>query len=165
MKSAELLGHRVHPMLIVFPLGLLTIAVLFDLIWLGQRNPTLNVVSYWLVGTGVLGGLLAAVFGLWDWLGIPSHTRARRIGLIHGLSNVVAVVLFAVSWFLRRGAPEHVPSNAALTFGFVALAVALFAGWLGGELVERLGIGVDDDADVNASNSLRAHHGVAGGRH
>lgn len=157
MKSADLLGHRVHPMLIVFPLGLLTAAVIFDLVWLGQRNPTFSLVSFWLLAAGVLGGLLAAVFGTWDWLGIPRQTRARRIGLIHGLSNLVGVALFAVSFFLRRGVPHLAPSNGALVFSFVGLAVALFAGWLGGELVERLGIGVDDEADVNAPSSLGAH--------
>jgi hypothetical protein len=30
----------------------------------------------------------------------------------------------------------------------------LAAGWLGGELVERLGVGVDDGANLNAPNSL-----------
>ncbi len=158
MKGANLLGHRIHPMLIVFPLGLLAAAVVFDLIWLGQRNPAFNVVSFWLLALGLIGGLIAAVFGIWDWFAIPPHTRAWRIGLIHGGANVVAVVCFAVSWFQRRGAPDMVPDTAALMWGFVGLAIALFGGWLGGELVERLGIGVYDDAGVNAPNSL-AHRG------
>jgi len=157
MKGANLLGHRIHPMLIVFPLGLLAAAVVFDLIWLGQRNPTFNVVSFWLLALGLIGGLISAVFGIWDWFAIPPHTRAWRIGLIHGSANIVAVALFAVSWFLRRGAPDLLPSDGALTCGFVALAIALFGGWLGGELVERLGVGVYDDASYDSPSSL-AHH-------
>jgi len=51
---------------------------------------------------GVIGGLIAAMFGLIDWLGIPEGTRAKYIGLIHGLSNVVVVILFVISWFMRR---------------------------------------------------------------
>jgi hypothetical protein len=34
------------------------------------------------------------------------------------------------------------------------LALGAVTGWLGGELVDRLGIGVDDGANVNAPNSL-----------
>jgi uncharacterized membrane protein len=30
----------------------------------------------------------------------------------------------------------------------------LVTGWLGGELVERLGVGVDEGANLNAPNSL-----------
>jgi len=32
--------------------------------------------------------------------------------------------------------------------------IALFGGWLGGELVDRLGVGVDRGANLNAPSSL-----------
>jgi len=37
---------------------------------------------------------------------------------------------------------------------FAGAGVALFAGWLGGELVERLGVGVDTGAHLDAPSSL-----------
>jgi len=40
-----------------------------------------------------------------DWLGIPEGTRAKYIGLIHGISNVVVVILFIASWFVRGSNP------------------------------------------------------------
>ena len=46
---------------------------------------------------GIVGGLLAAVFGLIDWLAIPKDTRARRIGAWHGGGNVVIVLLFVIN--------------------------------------------------------------------
>jgi hypothetical protein len=58
-----------------------------------------------------------------------------------------------VSWFLRRPAPEH-PSGAALALGFIGVALALATGWLGGELVDRLGVGVDSGAHLDAPSSL-----------
>jgi uncharacterized membrane protein len=63
------------------------------------------------------------------------------------------VVLFIVSWFLR-GSSSAVPSNGALTLSFIAVVLALVGGWLGGELVDRLGIGVDKGAHPNAPSSL-----------
>src|SRR5262245_32523058 len=101
--GVRLFGHAIHPMLIVFPLGLLSTAVIFDLIYLATVNPAFPVVAYWLIAAGIIGGLLAAVFGLIDWIAIPSGTRAKTIGIYHGLVNVVVVLLFAVSFYLRSG--------------------------------------------------------------
>lgn len=151
--QAKLLGHPIHPMLIVFPLGLLATAVAFDIVALIQSQASWFVISYWMIAAGVIGGLLAAVFGLIDWIGIPSGTRAKTIGLLHGGTNVIVVLLFIASWFLR-GAATNTPSNGALTLSFIAVVLALVGGWLGGELVDRLGIGVDEDANPNAPSSL-----------
>jgi uncharacterized membrane protein len=37
---------------------------------------------------------------------------------------------------------------------FMGAGLALLTGWLGGELVDRLGVGVDDGAHPNAPSSL-----------
>jgi len=106
-----------------------------------------------MIASGIVGGLLAAVFGLIDYLNIPSGTRAARIGLLHGLTNVFVMILFVASWLLRRNSPD-VPSTAAFALSFIGVAAAFLGGWLGGELVERLGVGVTPDANLNAPNSL-----------
>ena len=48
------------------------------------------------------------------------------------------------------------------TLALVGAGLALFTAWLGGELVYRLRVGVDDDANLNASNSI-AREGVVSG--
>jgi len=106
-----------------------------------------------MIAVGVVGGLVAALFGLIDWLAIPRGTRAWRIGLLHGLGNVIVVAAFVASWILRQRAAE-VPSRLALALAFGGLALAVFTAWLGGELVDRLGVGVDDGANLDAPNSL-----------
>jgi uncharacterized membrane protein len=151
-SRAKLLGHPVHPMLIVFPLGLLATAVAFDIVALVQKDPSWFQLSFWMIAAGIVGGLCAAVFGLIDWLAIPSRTRAKNIGLWHGGVNVVVVLLFAGSWLLRRNVQE--PPTTALALSFCAVVLALVGGWLGGELVDRLGVGVDHGAHVNAPSSL-----------
>jgi len=157
----KLFGHPVHPMLIVFPLGLLSSAVVFDLLYLATGNEDLAIFSFWAIAAGVIGGLAAAVFGAWDYLAIPAGTRAKRIGLVHGGGNVVVTALFAISWLMRREDPAYLPDNILpLAVGLLGAGLALFTAWLGGELVYRLRVAVDDDAGLDASSSLSAS-GVA----
>jgi uncharacterized membrane protein len=106
-----------------------------------------------MIAAGVGGGLAAAVFGLIDLLAIPPGTRAQTIGLWHGGGNVVAMILFGVSWLLRRNAPTS-PDTIAIILSFAGAGLSLLTGWLGGELVERLGVGVDDGAHLNSPSSL-----------
>jgi len=75
--QAKLFGHPIHQMIIVFPLGLLATAVAFDIVGLVQSEASWFGISYWMIAPGIIGGLLAAVFGLIDWIGIPSGTRAK----------------------------------------------------------------------------------------
>jgi uncharacterized membrane protein len=157
-SRAKAAGHAIHPMLIVFPLGLLATAVIFDIVYLASDRDGFTTASAYMIAAGVIGGLVAGLFGFIDWLGIPAGSRARRIGAVHGLGNVVVLALFAVSWALRLNADDWDPSPAALGFSFAGVVLALFTAWLGGELVERLGIGVDREADVNAPSSLTHKH-------
>jgi uncharacterized membrane protein len=155
-SKVKVAGHPVHPMLIVFPLGLLATSVIFDIITLSTSNSQWSSMAWYMIGAGVIGGLLAAVFGLIDWFAIPANTRAKSVGLWHGGLNVLVVVLFIGSFLLRRPDPAN-PSGTALALSFVAVVIALVGGWLGGELVDRLGVGVDDGANLNASSSLSGH--------
>src|ERR1041384_6352411 len=76
-SKARFLGHPIHQMLVVFPLGLLATAVIFDLITLGSGAPQWSRAAFYMIGAGIIGGLAAAIFGLIDWLAIPSDTRAK----------------------------------------------------------------------------------------
>ena len=131
-SRAKLAGHAIHPMLITLPLGLLGTAVIFDIIRAFTDEADLAVASFYMLAAGIIGGLLAAVFGLVDWLAIPARTRAKRIGLWHGVGNVVVVALFALSWLLRRGQAEYEPAGPALWLEIIAVLLALGTAWLGG---------------------------------
>jgi len=139
-------------MLIVFPLGLLGTSVVFDIIYLATGDGKWTNIAEYMIGAGLISGLTAAVFGLVDWLGIPNGTRAKRIGVWHGVGNVLVVLLFAVSFFMRYPAPSETSSGAIL-FSVLGVLLALVTGWLGGELVYRHGVGVESE-DLNASGSL-----------
>lgn len=124
-SRARLLGHPVHQQLVAFPLGLLATALLFDLVYLVGGNGTMAFVSY-----------------------CPSS-----VGLLHGVGNLMVLGLFLGSWLLRHGGPQEPPA-AAFVLSFASGALALVTAWLGGELVSRLGVGVSDQAGLNAESSL-----------
>jgi uncharacterized membrane protein len=155
-SKVRVMGHPVHPILVPFPLGLLSTSVIFDVVHLLTGGPRWAEISFWMIASGVVGGLLAAAFGLIDWLAIPSGTRAKAIGLGHGLSNVVMVALFASSWLVRTGAPGE-PGVFAIVLSIMGVGLASLGGYLGGELVFRMGIGVAEGASPDASGSPSGH--------
>jgi uncharacterized membrane protein len=155
----RVLGHGAHPILIVFPLGLLATAVVFDIVYLATKTDRWAQVAFWLITAGIVGGLIAAVPGTVDWFAVPSGTRAKSVGAAHGIGNVVVVILFAVSWLLRRSGGTGfdmagAPGTLALVCSFAGAGLSLLTGWLGGELVERLGVAVHPGAHLDAPNSL-----------
>lgn len=152
-SKARFVGHPIHQMLIPFPLGLLGMAVAFDVIHLFGGSDSVGHAAWYMIAAGILTGLLAAVFGGIDWLALPAGTRAKRIATMHGLGNVVIVVLFAISWLLRRDTPSDA-SGLPIVLEVIGVIGALVTGWLGGELVDRLGVGVDPHAHLDAPSSL-----------
>src|SRR4051812_27232814 len=160
-SRAHVLGHPIHPMLIVLPLGLFIGAVVFDGIYLWRDSATVATVGYWNIAGGIAGGLLAAVFGLVDWLAIPAGTRAKRIGLLHALSNVVAIAGFAFVFWSRYSSGQLATTSGLFTIEVVALVIGAIGGWLGGELVDRLGVGVDNGANLDAPNSMSGRRASA----
>src|SRR3954463_7508367 len=105
-SRAKIAGHPLHPMLVAFPLGLLGTAAIFDGISKATGNERWSEAGYSMMGAGVVSGVVAAVPGLIDYLGIPEGTRAKKIGLIHGLGNAAVLGLFGMSWAMRREDPE-----------------------------------------------------------
>jgi uncharacterized membrane protein len=152
-SRVKIFGHAVHPILIVFPLGLFATAVVFDAIGWVTGNGTWLEASFRIIAAGIIGGMIAALFGLLDFQAIPWNTRAKRIGMWHGLSNVGVILLFGASWLTRWPAPSN-PGALPVMLSLTGALLMLMAGWLGGELVERLGVGVDEGANLNAPNSL-----------
>lgn len=147
------LGHPLHVILIVYPLGLLPVSLIFDLLYLWKGKPEFAVVAFWTLLAGIIGALAAAVFGLIDWLGIPKGTRAKRVGLQHAIVNVVGVVFFAGA-FLSRVGEVHSPGGVAIILSAIGVGLISIGGWLGGELPYRMGVAVDQGAHLNSPSSL-----------
>ncbi|WP_169947460.1 Rieske 2Fe-2S domain-containing protein [Microbispora sp. H11081] len=124
------LGHPLHPVFTDLPIGSWTTALVLDLT--GHRRAARAA-----VGVGIAGALAAAVTGLHDWQ--HTHDEARRVGLVHGTLNTLALGLYGWSWW-QRGRGHHLRGLLAALLGY---PVIMASGFLGGTLVYRHRIGVD----------------------
>jgi len=144
-------GHPFHPILVTIPIGAWVSSLIFDIATRVNTHGSrpLTDASYWLIGIGILGALLAAVFGLMDLLRIPRGTRAQRIGLSHMALNLAVVGIFIGNFFWRHGSYYETakvkPGQLALSAAGILLLLA--SGWLGGMLAYRFGVRVVDEAD------------------
>jgi uncharacterized membrane protein len=161
-SKIEVAGHALHPMLVAFPLGLLGTSVVWDICALATGHAQWGTIAFWSIVAGIVSGLCAAVPGFIDWLSIPSGTRAKAIGVYHLVLNVGVLSLFAVSLAARHSAPEGyaLAGFGRMLPGWLGVALSLVSAWLGGELVETLGIAVRDGANPNAPSSLRSRRSV-----
>ena len=154
-SRAKLLGHALHQMIVVFPLGLLVMSLVFDGIGVFTKFGEWHRAAFYMIGAGVVTGIAAALPGIWDWFAIPTGTRAKAIGLWHGAGNIAVIALFAIGWLIRQGqdSPTN-PGAIPLVLSFIAAGLGGVTAWLGGELVDRLGVGIDKGANLNAPSSL-----------
>ncbi|MET8836531.1 DUF2231 domain-containing protein [Micromonospora sp. NPDC004540] len=54
--------------------------MIFDILYLVTDRTGFQISATYTIAAGVIGGLVAAVFGLIDWRAIPAGTRAKSSG-------------------------------------------------------------------------------------
>ncbi len=139
-------GHPFHAMLITVPIGAWTASIIFDIVSFFAADPSaFTRGAVWLIGIGIVGALVAAVFGVMDLLTLEKGSKAQKVALSHMTLNLAAVVLFAVSFFIRLGAGTGEVSVAGFVVSLIAYALVGFSGYLGGELAYRYGVRVADE--------------------
>ena len=139
-------GHPFHPILVTIPIGTWTASLVFDLVSKASDEPaTFFDGAYWLIGIGVVGAALAAVFGLLDWRGIARGTAAKRTATTHLIINDVVLAAFVVSFFVRRASDAEETPIGLIILSALALAALGVSGWLGGKLSYRYGVRVADE--------------------
>src|ERR1700759_2158304 len=117
------LGHPLHPALVAVPIGAWTTAVALDVAAETNRDRGLSRAADFAVAVRLGGAVGSAVTGLTDWS--ETSGQARRTGLVHGLLNVAATSLFAVSYLLRKKGSRAAGQACSAT----GLAVASAAGY------------------------------------
>ena len=144
---ASIYKHPIHPMLVVFPIGLWIFSLACDLIRLaGFSAETWSIVAFFAMVGGLIGALGAAIPGAIDLLyykgGAPP---VKKIALSHMTINLIAVVLYAINIWLRVSGPT--PMNpgmsAPVLLSIVGVALIGVSGWLGGQMVHVYGVGVE----------------------
>jgi len=141
---ATILGHPIHPILVSFPIAFFAGAFVCDIIYVLRPTPFWPVMSLVLIGFGIVGGALAAVFGLIDYFTVPMSRSAKKTALIHLVLAATTILFFCVAFFLR----DYDPTS---TIGYVLTALGVLvlgaAGAFGGHLAFHHRIGVEENAD------------------
>lgn len=155
-RRLTVFGYALHPFLVIFPLALFGAAIVFDFSYLTTGDSRWAEVAAALLPLGVAGGVIASIGGTIDWWFIPSGTRSKAIGVWHGVGNIVVTTLFALSWMERQPEPAS-PGIVALLLTYTAAALLMLTGWLGSELVDRLGYPSELAADAELADTRVEH--------
>jgi uncharacterized membrane protein len=126
-STASIAGHPIHPMLVPFPIALFVATLACDLAFWRTGDPYWATSSLWLLGAGLVMAALAAIVGIVDVAGEP-RIRALRDLWWHAGGNVVMTV-----------------------------AIMLFTGWKGWQMVYRHHVGVADEPDPRAYRDPSVH--------
>jgi uncharacterized membrane protein len=154
MKSRASIGnHPIHPAVVALPIGAFFLALVGDIAHASTHGEFWYHLAFVAIGVGILTALVAALFGFIDYFSVKMSAQAGRIATRHMILNLSAVVLYALSFFLRR-------DNGALNTGRWPLAFLLevipfvglgISGWLGGKLTFEHKVGVVEWTDPEAN--------------
>jgi uncharacterized membrane protein len=123
-------GVPIHAMLVPFPIVCFTGALLSDITYSNSPQVQWANFSQWLLAVGLIVGVLAAIFGLIDFLA-AGRTRPR-IGWFHLIGNAIVLLLALINNFVhsRDGWTGVVPTGLTLSVvTFVLMLVTGFLGW------------------------------------
>ena len=142
-------GHPFHALMITIPIGTWVASFVFDIIAFASDDP-----EPWaqaarvLILIGIIGAVVAAVFGFLDYSQLQKGTKAQRMATLHMVLNLSVVVVFLIGYVIRLQS-DDVPV-VAFVLSIVALLALSLSGFLGGELAYRFGVRVADEQTQRA---------------
>lgn len=167
----------IHPILVHFPIALLALSVAADLAGFFSNIDSLRSTGWWSLAGAALGGVATVLAGVFDMrradLSEEIHERVHRhmkVGFAL-LAVITGLTLWRWTIFIQPGLAV---TAIYLDCAILAMALAGFQGWLGGELVYTYGVSVnragpttrekaktanqDDPAKPSASSSASGKH-------
>ncbi len=138
------LNHPLHPMLVHLPVGLWVASLIFDALYLVNGNSFFAVVSYYSILIGIVGALVAAPAGFAEYVDIPKNSPAKQMATVHFSLNILAIALYASNFFARSVSlfGAETVSGPQFLLTLVGITVLGIAGYFGGLLVYRYGVGL-----------------------
>lgn len=168
MRSiANIKGHPLHPILVVFPIASFFGAFISDVLVIINENIFFAEMAKHLEIAGIATALLAAVPGTLDYFyTVPPKSSANKRATQHGLLNVTLLLLFIMALLLRLN--NEVNFLFILMLEGAGIILLTTSGWLGGTLVSRNQIGIDhryaeagkwnEERVDNPSNIVELHY-------
>ncbi|MBC5825091.1 MAG: DUF2231 domain-containing protein [Candidatus Eremiobacteraeota bacterium] len=139
--KATAMGHPIHPMIIPFPIAFFVGALISDIVSHFSDDAFWPHMSVVLIGFGIIGTLLAALFGYIDYFSITMSDAAKKTATAHMILNLVVLVVFIGAYFVRSNDATSTGGYALTIFGVVVLLVS---GALGGQLAYHYRLGVEE---------------------
>ncbi len=155
-ERRRLLPHGLHRFVNRFPIGMLTATVLLDLGALLSGSSAMASASFYTLALGLIFGVIAAFFGIADWMASSDNTGVKTIGMGHGFLAIIALALFAYSFFIRYLDPAN-PSNSAYALSFAGFAALIWTTVKGHQMVSKYAVGIDPNA-WRRSLEMRQHN-------
>jgi len=137
--KATFAGHPIHPMLVALPIGLYSSSLISDILSVVTHAPFWVGFSEASIGFGVIGALIAAIFGFVDYFTAPMPADVKATATKHVIVNLIVTLIFIIDFFIRQ-------TNGESTLGYglsvIGVILLLIAGYLGGHLsyVGKVGV-------------------------
>jgi len=145
-SKIKIAGHPVHPMLIAYPVAFYTATLACYIAYSSNHDLFWFKTGYVANLAGIVMAALAALPGFIDWLNIPANSKAKKTGMFHLLCNVVALVLYAVCFFIQKDKWNNTSPDigAAIPLTALGFLITLIAGFLGWTLVQKHHVGLNE---------------------
>ena len=154
----------VHPMLVHFPIALLVTSVVVDFLAILGGGDSLRQAGWWALLGAALGAMFTVLAGVFDMyrasLMEAAHERVHqhmKVGF--ALATVIAALAIWRGMLHEQGVA---PGWTYIAVAFLSVGLAAFQGWLGGELVYTLGVGVRSQDASSAVDHAAAGDGKVG---
>jgi uncharacterized membrane protein len=149
--KATLADHPIHPMLVAFPIGFFGAVLVSDVISIWGNPAFWPIMSTWLIAFGVIGALVAAVFGFVDYFTAPMSAAVKRTATTHMILNLIVVAFYVAAFFVRYNNPI---GTLGYVLTYVGLGILVVSGWYGGHLVYVGLVGTKQPRDVNVEGRV-----------
>jgi uncharacterized membrane protein len=132
-----------HPAVIHFPIALVVVSLLFDLLGRWLNKESLRGAAFWCLLGALLGGAAAAASGYFDYsrAALGDTSRYVQFHMYIGWVLVACVIVLTI-WRWRIFARTTTTPTVYLIAALLVAGLTLFQGWYGGEMVYSQGAGV-----------------------
>ena len=144
-SKIKVLDHPIHPMLVAFPITFFATTLVAFIVYAIGGDVLWYRIGFWANVVGVVTALIAAVPGFLDWLGIPAHLEAKRVGVLHMMLNLIVVAIFGINIGIQGPhINDFAPSPVlAILLSVVGVVTLLISGYFGWTLVQTHHVGVN----------------------
>ena len=144
--KATFRGHPLHLVCVSFPVAFWSGTVVTDIAGARSSDPFWFRMSVTLIAMGLLGGVVAAVFGYVDYLTVTLSRRALRIATTHLVTSLVTLALYSAALALRWNDNGSLPG---VILSYAGAAVLFAGGYFGSELANRYRVGIAEVAPAS----------------